>query len=59
LQLKDYDIAQILARQVIALCGMKDLNKAKSTYTQLNRDYSYSPALAQARQAIIQAVGQQ
>ncbi len=59
LQLNDYDIAQVLARQVIALCGMKDVNKAKTTYAQLNRDYPYSPAVAQARQAIIQAVGQQ
>ena len=58
LQLNDYDIAQVLARQVIALCGMKQLTKAKSTYAQLNRDYPNNPALAQARQAIIQAVGQ-
>jgi len=59
LQLNDYDIAQVLTRQVVALCGMKELNKAKSTYAQLNKDYPYSPAIAQARQAIIQAVGQQ
>ena len=59
LQLNDYDIAQVLARQVIALCGMKELNKAKSTYAQLNKDYPYSPAIPQARQAIIQAIGQQ
>ena len=59
LQLNDYDIAQVLARQVITLCGLKDLNKAKSTYAKLNKDYPYSPAIAQARQAIIRAVGQQ
>lgn len=59
LQLNDYDIAQVLARQVVALCGMKELNKAKSTYAQLNKVYPYSPAIAQARQAIIQAVGQE
>ena len=58
LQLNDYDIAQVLTRQVVALCGLKDLNKAKSTYAQLNKNYPYSPALAQARQAIIQAVKQ-
>ncbi len=59
LQLNDYDIAQVLARQVVALCGLKDMNKAKSTYAQLNKDHLFSPAVAQARQAIIQAVGQQ
>ena len=59
LQLNDYDLAQVLTRQVIALCGLKELNKAKSTYAQLNKDYPYSPALTQARQAIIQAVEQQ
>jgi len=59
LQLNDYDIAQVLARQVVALCGMKDVNKAKSTYAQLNKEYPSSQAVAQARQAIIQAVEQQ
>ncbi|MBN2314964.1 MAG: NPCBM/NEW2 domain-containing protein [Sedimentisphaerales bacterium] len=58
LQLNDFDIAQVLARQVIALCGLKDLNKAKSTYAILNKDYPYSPAVTQARQAIIQAIAQ-
>jgi hypothetical protein len=56
--LNDYDIAQVLSRQVIALCGMKELNKAKSTYAQLNKDYPYSTAITQARQAIIHSVGQ-
>jgi hypothetical protein len=37
---------------------MKELTKAKSTYAILNKDYHYSPAITQARQAIIQAVGQ-
>jgi hypothetical protein len=59
LQLNDYDIAQVLARQVVALCGMKEVNKAKSTYARLNKDYPYSSAISQARQAIIQAVGRQ
>jgi tetratricopeptide (TPR) repeat protein len=57
LQLNDYDIAQVLARQVVALCGMKELNKAKSIYAQLAKDYPSSPAIPQARQAIIQAIG--
>ena len=59
LQLNDYDIAEVLARQVVASCGMKDIEKAKSVYAQLSRDYPYSPALAQAKQAIIQTVGRQ
>jgi len=56
LQLSDYDIAEVLARQVIASCGLKDLQKAKSIYTQLSKDYPYSPATDQAKQAIIQAI---
>jgi hypothetical protein len=59
LQLNDYDIAEVLARQVVASCGMKDIEKAKSVYAQLSKDYPYSPALAQAKQAIIQTVGRQ
>ncbi|MHC4226101.1 MAG: NPCBM/NEW2 domain-containing protein [Planctomycetota bacterium] len=56
LQLGDYDIAQVLARQVIASCGMKEIEKAKAVYAQLNRDYPYSPATDQARQAVIRAI---
>ncbi|MFH1719141.1 MAG: NPCBM/NEW2 domain-containing protein [Planctomycetota bacterium] len=58
LQLNDYDIAEVLARQVFALCGMKDIEKAKSVYAQLTRDYPRSPATETAKQAIIQALGQ-
>ena len=59
LQLSDYDIAEILARQIIASCGLKDLEKAKAVYAQLSKDYPYSPATDQAKQAIIQALGRQ
>ena len=59
LQLSDYDIAEILARQVIALCGLKDMQRAKSIYAQLSKDYPSSPATDQAKQAIIQALGRQ
>jgi len=58
LQLNDYDIAEILARQAIALCGLKNIEKAKAVYAQLSRDYPRSPATEQAKQAIIQALGQ-
>ena len=59
LQLSDYDIAEVLARQVIASCGLKDLEKAKAVYAQLSNDYPYSPATDKAKQAIIQALGRQ
>ena len=59
LQLSDYDIAEVLARQVIASCGLKDLQKAKAVYAQLSKDYPYNPATEKAKQAIIKAIGQQ
>jgi len=59
LQLSDYDIAEVLTRQVFASCGMKNLQKAKAVYAQLSKDYPYSPAKEKAKQAIIQALGRQ
>jgi len=59
LQLSDYDIAEVLTRQVIASCGLKDLQKAKAVYAQLSNDYPYNPATEKAKQAIIQAIGRQ
>jgi len=59
LQLSDYDIAEVLARQVIASCGLKDIEKAKSVYARLSNDYPYSPATEKAKQAIIQALARQ
>lgn len=59
LQLSDYDIAEILACQIIASCGLKNLEKAKAVYAQLSKDYPYSPATEKAKQAIIQAIGRQ
>jgi len=58
LQLNDYDIAEILARETIALCGLKQTERAKAVYAQLSRDYPRSPATESAKQAIIQAIGQ-
>ncbi len=58
LQLNDYDRAEVLTRQVVASCGMKDLDKARSVYAQLSKDYPYSPAIAQAKRAIMQTFGQ-
>jgi len=59
LQLSDYDFAEVLACQVIASCGLKNLEKAKAVYAQLSNDYPYSPATEKAKQAIIQAIGRQ
>lgn len=57
LKLNDYDRAEILTRQVVASCGLKDLDKARSVYTQLSGDYPYSPAVSEAKKAIMQTFG--
>ncbi|UCE47140.1 MAG: hypothetical protein JSW47_16220, partial [Phycisphaerales bacterium] len=57
LQLNDYDRAEILTRHVVASCGLKDLDKARSAYARLSRDYPYSPALSDAKKAIMQTFG--
>ena len=59
LQLNDYDRAEILTRHVVASCGLKDLDRARSGYAKLSRDYPYSPALSEAKKAIMQTFGQQ
>jgi len=59
LQLSDYDIAEVLARQVFASCGSNKIEKAKAVYARLNKDYPYSPATEKAKQAIIQALSRQ
>ena len=59
LQLNDYDRAEVLTRQVIASCGLKDMDKARSVYTQLSREHPYSPAIAEAKNAIMQTFGRQ
>ncbi len=59
LQLNDYDRAEVLTRQVVASCGLKDMDKARSVYAQLSRDHPYSPAIAEAKNAIMQTFGRQ
>ncbi len=58
LQLSDFDLAEVLARQVIASCGLKDTETAKSIYARLSKDYPSSPATGQAKQALLHALGQ-
>jgi hypothetical protein len=59
LQLNDYDRAEILTRHVVASCGLKDLDRARTGYAKLSKDYPYSPALSEAKKAIMQTFGQQ
>jgi len=59
LQLNDYDRAEILTRQVIASCGLKDLDAARAVYARLSSDYPRTPALSQAQKAIMQTFGRQ
>ncbi|MHC4567407.1 MAG: PKD domain-containing protein, partial [Planctomycetota bacterium] len=58
LQLNDYDRAEILTRHVVASCGLKDLDRARTGYAKLSKDYPYSPALSDAKKAIMQTFGQ-
>jgi len=59
LRLNDYDRAEILTRQVIASCGLKDLDAARAVYARLSSDYPRSPALSEAKKAIMQTFGRQ
>ena len=59
LQLNDYDRAEILTRHVVASCGLRDLERARSTYAKLSKDYPHSPALSDAKKAIMQTFGRQ
>jgi hypothetical protein len=57
LQLNDYDRAEVLKRKVMASCGLKDLGRARSAYVILTKDYPRSPAISEAKQAIMQTFG--
>jgi NPCBM/NEW2 domain/PKD domain len=58
LQLSDFDLAEVLARQVVVLCGLKNTEKAKAVYVQLSKDYPSSPATDRAKQALLHALEQ-
>ncbi len=57
LQLNDYDRAEVLKRKVMASCGLGDLDRARSAYVILSKDYPRSPAISEAKQAIMQTFG--
>ncbi len=59
LQLNDYDRAEILTRHVVASCGLKDLDRARTGYARLSKDFPYSPAVSQAKKAIMETFGRQ
>jgi len=56
LGLSNYYRLEVLARQVKALCGIKAVEQAKAIYEAVAKDYPHSPAVAEARKAIVEAV---
>ena len=56
LELSNYYRSQILVRQVKALCGIKAVEQAKVIYETMTTDYPYSPAVAEAKKAIVETV---
>ncbi|MFB0524039.1 MAG: tetratricopeptide repeat protein, partial [Phycisphaerae bacterium] len=56
LGLSNYYRLEVLARQVKALCGIKAVEQAKEIYESMAKDYSHSPAVAEAKRAIVEAV---
>jgi len=48
---------EVLLRQVQALAGMGDLERAGKIYETLKNEYPYSPVMAEARQAILDRAG--
>ena len=56
LELSNYYRSQMLVRQVRALCGIKAIEQAKVIYETMTTNYPYSPAVAEARKAIVETV---
>ncbi len=56
LELSNYYRSQILVRQVKALCGIKDVERAKVIYEAIATNYPSSPAVAEAKKAIVETV---
>ncbi|HUU17915.1 MAG TPA: NPCBM/NEW2 domain-containing protein [Sedimentisphaerales bacterium] len=56
LELSNYYRSQMLVRQIKALCGIKAVDKAKVIYETIATDYPYSPAVAEAKKAIVETV---
>ncbi|MBA7626141.1 hypothetical protein ES703_33583 [subsurface metagenome] len=56
LELSNYYRSQILVRQIKALCAIKAVDQAKVIYETMDKDYPYSPAVAEAKKVIIETV---
>jgi len=56
LDLSNYHRSQILVRQVKALCGIRAIEQAKVIYETISTNYPYSPAVAEAKKAIVETV---
>jgi hypothetical protein len=56
LELSNYYRSQILVRQIKALCGIEAVDQAKVIYETMTANYPYSPAVAEAKKAIVETV---
>ena len=56
LELSNYYRSQMLVRQIKALCGIEAVEQAKVVYETMMSNYPYSPAVAEARKAIVETV---
>jgi len=56
LELSNYYRSEVLVRQIKALCGVKAVEQAKVIYETMTNDYPYSPAVAEAKKAIVETV---
>jgi hypothetical protein len=56
LEFSNYYHSQILVRQIKSLCGVEAVDQAKEIYETMTKDYPYSPAVAEARKAIVETV---
>jgi len=56
LELSNYYRSQVLVRQIKALCGIEDVEQAKVIYEAMMTNYPYSPAVAEAKRAIVETV---
>ena len=56
LELSNYYRSQMLVRQIKALCGTEAVEQAKVIYEAMMSNYPYSPAVAEAKKAIVETV---
>jgi len=56
LDLSNYYRSEVLVRQIKSLCAIKAVEQAKVIYETMTTDYPYSPAVAEAKKAIVETV---